>query len=519
MESIEMESCEITSNEIKGLFELTAEAELKNKPFAIVTLIGVQGRVPRRDGRMAVFLDGTSSGTIGGGEAEREAIQMAIECIHKDKGGKKMINVKESGKAEIFIDVPIARRKAIIVGTGHVAIALANEFHNLMFEVLFVDDRDVDVPKWASLVKKTELINSLEHYIDDKTAVLFSNPEDVDSMIEVLLQTKTPYVGVLSSRKRKTFFDSRVRMPMGLEIGAQTPEEISVAVTAEVMSVFYKKVAQPASLWKNRLVVIRGAGDLATAVGIRLHKAGFSVVHLEVEKPTVIRSTVSFAQAIFDKTTTVEGVTARYCDKTEVLHVLDEGEVPVIADSNCSILELLSPIALVDAIIAKKNLGTNRGMAPLTIALGPGFEAGKDVDAVIETQRGHRLGVIIKNGCAAPNTGIPGIVGGYGKERVMHSPSKGVFKPVAAIGDIVEANQIIAYVEDFSGENKVPVITTIAGKVRGMLHEGLVVPEGFKVADVDPRGESTDHLTCSDKARAISGSVLEAIMSFLANRF
>jgi len=502
---------------------MTAEAELKNKPFALVTLIGVQGRVPRCDGRMAVFLDGSSYGTIGGGEAEREAVQMALESIFKGKGGKRMIKVKDSGEAEVFIDVPIARRRVVIVGTGHVAKALANEFHNLLFEVLFVDDRDIDVPKWATLIKKDELLSISEHYIvkqhiDDKTAVLFSNPEDVDSMIGVFLKTKTPYIGVLSSRKRKAFFDSRVRMPMGLEIGAQTPEEIAVAVTAEVMSVFHGKTAQPLALWRDRLVVIRGAGDLATAVGIRLHKAGFGVVHLDIEKPTVIRSTVSFAQAMFDKTATVEGVTARLCDKEDVLHVLDEGEVPVLVDPNCSILEVLSPVALVDAIIAKKNLGTNKGMAPFTVALGPGFEAGKDVDAVIETQRGHRLGVIIKEGFADPNTGIPGVVGGYGKERVMHSLVAGIFRPVVSIGNLVEANQVVAYIETLEND-KVPVITTIAGKVRGMLHEGLTVPEGFKVADVDPRGEATDHLTCSDKARAISGSVLEAIMSFLANKF
>lgn len=291
----------------------------------------------------------------------------------------------------------------------------------------------------------------------------------------------------------------------------------NMQISSEDRLSFYERSSNFSSLWKNRLVVIRGAGDLATAVGIRLYNAGFAVVHLEVEKPTVIRRTVSFALALFDGTAVVEGVTARKCDVQDVLRVLDNGEVPVVVDPNCAIFEKYSPVALVDAIIAKKNLGTNKSMAPFTVALGPGFEAPKDVDAVIETQRGHRLGVIIKNGSAAPNTGVPGIIGGYGKERVMHSPANGIFKSVVLIGDIVEAGQTIANIETQDGP--VPVITTIAGKVRGLLHDNLLVPIGFKVADIDPRGESTDHLTCSDKARAIAGSVLEAIMSHLSNRF
>ena len=499
------------------LFEMAAMAETKNKPFAVVTLIATQGRVPRKDGRMVVFADGQFNGTIGGGETEREAIQLARDSLKTGKGGKYSLKVRESGMAEIFIDVPIKRRKILIIGSGHVGQSLAEEFHRLNFEVFFVDDRPFDVPEWATQIKKSNNDEEISHLIDDKTAVIFSNPDDVSSLLNTILATPTPYVGILSSRKRKNFEDRRVRGPLGLDIGAQTPEEIAVSAAAEVMSVFHNKSAQPAAFWRDRLVVIRGAGDLATAVGIRLHKAGFSVVHLEVAQPTVIRTTVSFATAMFDGTTTVEGVTARKCEIADVFHVLDDGEIPVIADPECKILETLNPVALVDAILAKKNLGTNKSMAPFTVALGPGFEAGKDVDVVIETQRGHRLGVIITEGSAAPNTGIPGIIGGYGKERVMHTEAKGIYRPVAKIGDIVKENQIVAYVDTEDGQS-VPVITTIAGKVRGMLHAGLYVPVGFKVADVDPRGEATDHLTCSDKARAISGSVLEAIMGFISNR-
>ncbi len=500
-----------------GLFEQAAIAESKNKPFAVVTLISTQGRVPRRDGRMVVFANGETSGTIGGGETEREAIELALESIKTGKGAKHSLKVRTTGMAEIFIDVPIKRRRVVIIGSGHVAQSLAEEFYRLNFEVFFVDDRAFDVPKWATLVKKEGNYEEIGHLIDDKTAVIFSNPDDVSPLLETVQTTATPYIGILSSRKRKAFTDRRIRGPLGLDIGAQTPEEIAVSAAAEVMAVFHNKSAQPSAFWRDRLVVIRGAGDLATAVGIRLHKAGFSVVHLEVAQPTVIRTTVSFATAMYDGVTEVEGVTARKCEISEALHVLDSGEIPVIVDPEGESLNTLNPVALVDAILAKKNLGTNKSLAPFTVALGPGFEAGKDVDVVIETQRGHRLGVVIREGFAAPNTGIPGIIGGYGKERVMHSPAKGVYRPVSKIGDLVEANQIIAYVDTENGQS-VPVITTIAGKVRGMLHAGLQVPEGFKVADVDPRGAATDHLTCSDKARAISGSVLEAIMGFISRR-
>ena len=499
------------------LFEQIATAESKNKPFAVVTLISTQGRVPRRDGRMVVFANGETNGTIGGGEMERNAIQLALESIKKGKGGKNLLKVRETGMVEIFIDVPIKRRRVLVVGSGHVAQALAEEFHRLDFETYFVDDRQFDVPLWATLVKKTDNNEEISHLIDDKTAVIFSNPVDVSSLLETVQATETPYIGILSSRKKKSFADRRIRCPLGLEIGAQTPQEIAVSAAAEVMSVFHNKSAQPAAFWRDRLVVIRGAGDLATAVGIRLHKAGFNVVHLEVAQPTVIRSTVSFATAMYDGTTEVEGVMARKCEISEALHVLDAGEVPIIVDPTCEILNTLNPVALVDAILAKKNLGTNKDMAPFTVALGPGFEAGKDVDVVVETQRGHRLGVLIRQGFATPNTGVPGIIGGFGAERVMHTTAKGIYRPVVKIGDLVNENQIVAYVDTEEGQS-VPVITTISGKVRGMLHAGLYVPVGFKVADVDPRGATTDHLTCSDKARAISGSVLEAIMGFIANR-
>ena len=260
----------------------------------------------------------------------------------------------------------------------------------------------------------------------------------------------------------------------------------------------------------DNLIVVRGAGDLATATIIRLHNSGFKVIALEVEKPTVIRRTVSFAQAMFDSEATVEGVTARRTGLESALDVIRQKMIPIVADPDGKAIRLYKPEVVVDAIIAKRNLGTSMDMAPLTIALGPGFEAGKDVTCVIETARGHNLARLIYKGSASPNTGIPGNIAGYTTERVIHSPCCGIFKATKKIGDIVKKGEVIAYV----GSQE--VYASLDGMIRGLLHDGLYVPEHFKISDIDPRGENADYLTCSDKARALSGSVLEAVMHHLS---
>ena len=262
----------------------------------------------------------------------------------------------------------------------------------------------------------------------------------------------------------------------------------------------------------DTLIAVRGAGDLATAVAITLFRSGFRVVCLETSEPTVIRRTVSFAQAVFDGSCAVEGVEARLCKADEALSVIEEGSVPVVIDPKGDLIKTLKPVVVVDAIIAKRNLGTSRDMAPYTIALGPGFCAGSDVDCVIETARGHNLARIIYSGSATPNTGIPGNIGGFTVERVIHSPCAGVFRADRKIGDIVKAGEVIAFVGDCEVKAK------IDGMIRGLLHDGLSVPEHFKIADIDPRGENADFRTCSDKARSLGGAVLQAVLGFLSGK-
>ena len=276
---------------------------------------------------------------------------------------------------------------------------------------------------------------------------------------------------------------------------------------------------------KKILIICRGGGDLATGIVHRLFRAGFPVLVLETDSPAAIRRQVSFSEAVYDGTATVEGVTAERiasADRAAVDHVLEAGRVPLLVDPEGSSIPLLKPDIVVDAIIAKKNLGTAKEMAPLVIGVGPGFTAGEDVDLVVESMRGHNLARIFTSGSALPNTGIPGNIGGFTKERVLHAEAAGYMKNIRKIGDIVEKGEEIARIyekmtEDgtFSG-SYVSVEASISGIIRGLIREGYHFQKGFKIADIDPReSELANCFTISDKARNIGGSVLEAVCGYV----
>lgn len=258
----------------------------------------------------------------------------------------------------------------------------------------------------------------------------------------------------------------------------------------------------------RQLIVIRGGGDIATGTIHRLWRCGFPVLVLECSRPSAIRRKVSFCEAVYDGTADVEGAVCRKIgDVQRWQSVWENGEIPLLVDPSGKSIYKLQPFAVVDAILAKKNLGTTRDMAPMTIGLGPGFTARSDVDYVIETMRGHNLGKIIRQGSALPNTGIPGEIAGYGRERVVHAPAAGIMKGKAEIGDFVMKGQVIARLDD------TPVEAPLTGILRGLIRDGYNVPAGMKIADVDPReGEQKNCFTISDKARCIAGSVLELIV-------
>lgn len=262
------------------------------------------------------------------------------------------------------------------------------------------------------------------------------------------------------------------------------------------------------------MIIVRGAGDISTGTIHRLFRAGFSVMALETDHPSAIRRKVAFSEAVYDGEATVEGVTAiRIGQAGEAKAILAQGKIPLLIDPAGESIREIRPAAVVDAILAKKNTGTTLAMAELTIALGPGFEAGKDVRYVIETMRGHDLGRIISTGSAAANTGIPGVIGGYGAERVIHSPAEGIFRLLRDIGSEVKAGETIGTV--IAGSSEIPVRTKIAGILRGIIRDGYPVTEGFKLADVDPRLEEKKNcFTISDKARCIAGSVLELVSRY-----
>lgn len=256
------------------------------------------------------------------------------------------------------------------------------------------------------------------------------------------------------------------------------------------------------------IIVVRGGGDIASGAIQKLYRSGFKVLVLETETPSAIRRKVAFCEAVYEKEIEIEGIKARLvANDEEIQDCWNSDILPVMIDSRGKVIERLKLLAVVDGILAKQNFGTKRSMAPITVALGPGFSAPEDVDIVIETMRGHNLGRIIEEGKASENTGVPGIIAGFGIERVIYSDYSGVITNVEKIGNVVEKGDVIAVV----GDNE--IYASISGVLRGIIRDGYKVKKGLKIADIDPRISEKDNcFTISDKARNIGGAVLESIL-------
>jgi xanthine dehydrogenase accessory factor len=268
-----------------------------------------------------------------------------------------------------------------------------------------------------------------------------------------------------------------------------------------------KPIARSVQPTTTLCVVVKSGGDLGTGVAWRLHRCGFRVLVTETARPTVIRRTVAFASAVFEGTTTVDGITARLVnDDAGIADAWAAREVPVVVDPEGAAIQRLRPDVVVDAILAKRNTGTRITDAPTVVALGPGFTAGVDCHAIVETKRGHNLGRVLLERSAEPNTGVPGTVGGESAKRVLRAPTEGVFRTTRAIGDSIQIGDVAAYVEN------APIRSQLNGVVRGLLYDGLRVHTGMKVGDVDPRGIISHCFTISDKALAVGGGAVEAIL-------
>ena len=522
------------------LFEEAARLEQQNIPFALVTIIKSEGSTPRSQARMIVLADGSTIGTVGGGASEFEAIKKAVELIPSGKSEILEMALTVSaghncgGAVQLFIEIIAPAQRLVLIGGGHVNLEIARLASACGFFLELVETRPEFATSerfpWVSSfhVGPTidEALASLE--ITERTAIVVATHNLDRAVLERVITSRAYYIGMLGSRtkvngyrrylKEKLDIEetvlNRFFSPIGLDIGSETPEQIAVGVVAEIMMVYHNKSGRSLSKTAENLVVVRGAGDLATGVICRLHHAGYRVLALEIEQPTTIRRTVAFSEALYEGIMTVDGVVCRRAQSDrEAKTIMDNGEVALLVDPTGQAIVSMRAAVVVDAIMAKRNLGTTKDMAPFVVSLGPGFVAGRDCHCVIETMRGHDLGKIISVGTAIPNTGVPGLIDGFGTERVIHSPATGEFVSDMQIGNRIGKGDVIGKV------GKVPVVATIDGVLRGLLRSHLEVTQGFKIADIDPRYDISHCHSVSDKARAIGGAVLEAVDSFHSGRF
>ncbi|MDC7231828.1 MAG: selenium-dependent molybdenum cofactor biosynthesis protein YqeB [Spirochaetales bacterium] len=532
-----------------SLFEKAAELEKQNRAFAFITITASKGSAPRNTGRMILLPDGTGIGTIGGGPAERLVTREGLKCLETgesrtvsyrlDKGDSpESIDMVCGGSMEFFIEVFIPRPALFLMGGGHVNLALARLAESLGYPYVIADNRpgftsDERFPLALGRVCEADSQSIItaaveKELIGRETAMVIATHNHDDTALSAALKTDCSYIGMLGSkRKVKLFLKkmedlgfkgkdlNRVHSPVGLDLGAETPEEIAVSILAEIMMIRNRKTGGSLSLGRDSekpvhtapLVIVRGAGDIATGVINRLTNSGFRVAALETENPTVIRRTIAFAEVLRAGQVEVEGISAVKAETEEDIKAAwTRGQIPVIPDPEGLWIETLKPHAVVDAILAKKNLGTDRSMAPVVIGLGPGFTAGEDVHAVVETNRGHSLGQLILDGRAMKNTGIPGTIAGYSAERVIHAPAAGTIRVLKDIGSLVKKGELLATI------GTTEILSPLEGVVRGMIAPGTPVGKGLKIADVDPRGDAAYCRIVSDKARAIGGGVLEGIL-------
>ncbi len=520
-------------------FEDVAALVDRGEPVAVLTVVGTEGSAPRDVGtRMAVTPD-DEYGTIGGGTVEGLAIEAARAVLAGEADpGVRSYELRPGGNTgmvcqgemDVFIDRVAGQPRLFVAGGGHIGQALADLATGLDYSVTVVDDRpeyaDPDLfPDAVSVVEGDYESVLREGGLgpDDAVAVATRSSTFDRGAIAAALDDDAGYVGFVASQgKADRVLDAlaeegydrsalaRVRAPVGLDLGRGDPPGIALAILAELHRDRNDASGEPLDgLDLTDLVVVRGGGDLGSGVVYRLHRAGFPVIVTEVAEPTVVRRGVAFGATVYEEETTVEGVTGRQVsDVDEAVEALADGEVPVLVDPDAAVAADLDAAVLVDATMqkGKRDTGTRREDADVVVGLGPGFEAGADVDAVVETDRGHELGRTIYEGTASTYDGEPGERRGYTHERVLRAPAAGEWEPAVTIGDSVAAGDTVGTVDGTA------VTTEIDGLVRGLVHGGLDVDEGTKLGDVDPRGESVDHTKISDKALSLGGGVLEAVL-------
>jgi len=510
-------------------------------PAALLTVVGKSGSAPRDVGTRMVVTPEETRGTIGGGVVEGLAIDDARDVLAGDANpGVRTYELEPGGNTgmvcggemDVFVDRVQGRSRLYVAGAGHIGRELAAIATRVGYEVTVVDDR-------ADYADSDAFPDDVEVHHGDYGEVLSGRPMGADSAVAVATRSGTfdgdaiaagldgnaGYVGLVASDTKADRVLSgladegysrrdlaRVRSPVGLDLGGGGPGDIALAILSEIHAVRHGADARPAGadrLPLEDLAVVRGGGDLGSGVVYRLYRAGYSVLVTEVERPTVVRRGVAFGAAMYGGEVTVEGVTGRrVTDLDAAVAALTDGDVPVLADPDGEAAADFDPAVVVDAIMAKgkRDTGTRRDDADIVVGLGPGFEAGVDVDAVVETDRGHELGRVFYEGTASAYDGEPGEREGYTYERVVRAPAAGRWETAVDIGSIVSAGDTLGAVGDE------PVTAEIDGLVRGLVHDGIDIAEGAKLGDVDPRGDSVDHTKISDKALCLGGGVLEAVL-------
>ncbi|MBK5202041.1 MAG: XdhC family protein, partial [Spirochaetaceae bacterium] len=377
-------------------FKVASNLEEKNIPFAWVTIVNTKGTVTRTSGRMLVQKDGKTFGTIGGGLSEHKVTLKAVECLQKGQGGlfriEESVDNPELSYHEISIDISEINNRAIIIGGGHVAKEVATLANKCGFEICIIEKREDFAKKEifemaSSIILTTDVSVALKSLdITERDSILALNHSLMVGQDYInSLSSKASYIGVMASHKHMNKFIGKIEFsadqnkkfhcPIGLELGGQTPSHVALAIVAELLASTHK-CSSISRTTKYRPIIVRGGGDLSTATILKLHNSGYRVISLEIEKPTVIRRTVSFAQAMYDGQINVEGVTAVKVDPTDleqINEVLDNRQVVICNDPHGTLIKILHPQIVVDGILAKKNIATKITDAPLVIALGPGF--------------------------------------------------------------------------------------------------------------------------------------------------
>lgn len=522
-----------------SLYERIDELAARGEPAALLSIVRKDGSAPREVGDKMVVTRDDEYGTIGGGTVEHLAIQDAREVLRDDAtSGVRTYELERGGNTgmvcggemDVFIDRVRGQARLYVAGGGHIGVELAHLAERMGYSVTVVDDREeyADEAEFPAEVDVRhgsygDVLGDLPMGGETAVAVATRSGTFDQEAVAAALDGGAGYVGLVASdTKAQHVLDSlaeegylrrtlsRVRAPVGLDLGGSGPESVALSILAEVNMDQHAASGERATrLDLENLVVVRGGGDLGSGVVYRLRQAGYPVVITEVPDPTVVRRDVSFGAAVYEETVAVEDVQGRSADDLDhALELLAAGDVPVIEDPDATVAETLDPLAVVDAILAKGRFdtGTRRDDADVVVGIGPGFAAGEDVDAVVESDRGHQLGRVFYQGSASPYDGEPGERDGYTTERVVRAPSDGTWTSAVDIGDLVTAGDVVGHV------GEAPVESAIDGLVRGVIHDGLDVEAGTKLGDVDPRGDAVDPSKISDKALCIGGGVLEAVL-------